>query len=175
LWRKRGEHLGLLPLMGSSTTPSFVDHQQRRGFIEVGGEAVTSTCYAWQANGVMTTDCPMDQEGFASWSGSKATTSVYSLKAIPDPGYTFTGWNGCNVSGSDEFTSWNVYTSEDGTTCNLDHGGDYGSYRLQLAQRETLAAGTEALIRCRFSVVAVSVDGLCSVSDWRTRYSGASS
>jgi len=109
------------------------------GVVEVSGQAVTNTCLIWQSAGAMTTDCPQDQEGFASWSGSDATTSVYSLKAVADPGYTFTGWNGCDFTGSDEFSSWRVYTSDNGTTCNLDHGGNYGSYRLRLAQSEALS------------------------------------
>ena len=43
------------------------------------------------------------------------------------------------IDGSDGFITWRVYLSEDGTTCNVDHGGSYGSYTLRLASSEELA------------------------------------
>ncbi|MEL6342998.1 MAG: hypothetical protein AAFV53_07675, partial [Myxococcota bacterium] len=62
-----------------------------------------------------------------------------SIKAIPDANYTFAGWNGCDFTGTDGYITWKAYTSADGTTCNFDHGGNYGSYTLKLAQSEALA------------------------------------
>lgn len=133
----------LLPL-NACTMVDIAVWSDEGGLVELSGDAAVDDagnaldCDLWQSNGAMQTDCPQDASGIATFSGSDAD-NLYRLTAVPDPGFAFAGWNGCDLTGTDGFITWRFYTSDDGTTCNVDHGGTYDSYTITLAESEPLA------------------------------------